>query len=240
MGKERSARALAGRAPKRVAMSGAFSVFPTDAAAALRAVAIHRCWTNGEMVLAKGLVVPWVMAILRGRVRVATSVEGQEVFLRWQMPGEIVGLASAVSGVPLPVDIVAHDDCETLHVEREVLLELMRTDANVACAAARQLAVHAYDLVHHLSVRIENSLTARVLGVLRHLALLNGTPAGASAWTLAVSQEEIASAAGASRQRVNVELRNLERAGLIKLGYRHIVVLGDTDGHAPIGPTVRR
>jgi CRP/FNR family cyclic AMP-dependent transcriptional regulator len=222
-------RGHADPAVNRIAMSVAFSTFPEDAAAALRATAVHRCWSNGSVVLAKGRIVPWVMSILRGRLRIAASVEVQEVFVRWQMPGETVGLVSAVSDLPLPVDVIAFDDCETLHVDREVLLQLMRSDANVACAAARHVAVHAYDLVHHLAARTEQTLTARVLGVLRHLAVLNGSPAGASAWTLAVSQQEIASAAGASRQRVNVELRTLERAGLIKLGYRHVVVYGTTD-----------
>lgn len=232
MAEERFARALAGRAPERVAASAAFAVFPAEAAAALCAVAVHRCWSNGTVVLAKGHVVPCLLTILTGRLRIATSVDCQEVFLRWQMPGEIVGLASAVSNMPLPVDIVAHDDCETLQIEREMLLKLMRSDAGVACAAARQLAVHAYDLIHHLTARTEQSLTARVLGVLRHLALLNGSRAGPSSWTLAVSQEEIASAVGASRQRVNAELRTLERSGRIRLGYRHVVVLGEPDHEA--------
>jgi len=207
-------------------MSVAFSTFPAEAAAALRDMAVHRCWGNGSVVLAKGRVVPWVMTIIRGRLRISASAEGQEVFVRWQMPGETVGLASAVSDLPLPVDVIAFDDCETLHVDREALLELMRSDANVACAAARHVAVHAYDLVHHLAARTEQTLTARVLGVLRHLAQLNGSPAGPSDRTLSISQQEIASATGASRQRVNVELRRLERSGLIKLGYRHVVVRG--------------
>lgn len=240
MAEEHSARGHADRAVRRVAMSVAFSAFPAEAATALRAMAVHRCWSNGSVVLAKDRVVPWVMTILRGRLRIAASAEGQEVFFRWQMPGETVGLASAVSDLPLPVDVIAFDDCETLHVDREALLKLMRSDADVACAAARQVAVHAYDLVHHLTARTEQTLTARVLGVLRHLALLNGAPAGASAWTLALSQQDIASAAGASRQRVNVELRTLERAGLIKLGYRHVVVLGTPANDDSIASDHRR
>lgn len=192
----------------------------------MREKAVHRVWTNGTVVLAKGQVVPWVMTILKGRLRIAAmSEEGHEVFFRWQMAGETVGLASAVSDLPLPVDAIAFDDCETLHVEKEAVLELMRSNASVACAAARHVATHAYDLIHHLTARTEQTLTARVLGVIRHLALLNGVPFGTADRTLAISQQEIASAVGASRQRVNVELRTLEQAGLIRLGYRHVVVI---------------
>jgi CRP-like cAMP-binding protein len=133
--------------------SMAFSEFPPESAAALRAAAVHRCWSNGSVVLEKDRVVPWVLAIVRGRLRIAaSSEEGHMVFFRWQLPGETVGLASAVSGLPLPVEIKAFDDCETLHVDRELFLGLMHGDAATACAAARHVAAHAYDLIHHLTV----------------------------------------------------------------------------------------
>jgi DNA-binding GntR family transcriptional regulator len=43
---------------------------------------------------------------------------------------------------------------------------------------------------------------------------------------LSVSQRDIAGAVGASRQRVNAELRALEQAGHIQLGYNRILVIG--------------
>lgn len=228
-------------ASERAGMSEGFSAFPAAAAASLRASATHRCWTNGSVVLSRGHVVPWVMTILRGRLRItAAAEEGHEVFFRWQLPGEIVGLASAVSGLPFPVDAVAFDDCETLEVSSDALLALMQADAQVACAAARLLARHAYDLIHLATIRTEQTLTARVLGVLRHLALLNGRPQNAASWKLAISQQDIASAVGASRPRVNAELSALERAGLIELGYRHVVVLGIPSSGAAPAPTGKR
>ena len=181
--------------------------------------------------MSRGHVVPWVMSVVRGRLRIAVTAEdGHETFFRWQLPGEIVGLASAVSDLPFPVNAVAFDDCETVHVSRETFLTLMQSDVRVAAASARLLARHAYDLIRLATLRTEQTLAVRVLGVLQHLASLNGRPQGAAAWTLAVSQQDIAGAVGASRQRVNAELRALEQAGLIKLGYRHVVVFG------PAGP----
>lgn len=144
--------------------------------------------------------------------------------MRWQSTGEIVGLASVISGLPPPVDVVAAEFCETLQVDRDVLLSILRADADVALAAAALLAGHAYDLVHLLTLRTEQTLTARVLGILRHLALLNGRRLGGNAWALELSQRDIAGAVGSSRARVNAELRALERAGAIELGYRHVIV----------------
>jgi CRP-like cAMP-binding protein len=42
---------------------------------------------------------------------------------------------------------------------------------------------------------------------------------------LRVSQSDLAQAASASRQRVNQQLQHLQEQGLIRLGYRNIVLL---------------
>jgi CRP-like cAMP-binding protein len=103
---------------------------------------------------------------------------------------------------------------------------MMRADGNIALAVARLLAKHTYDTVNLVRMRTESNLNARVLGVLRHLAVVNGTPQGPAAWSLSVSQRDIAGAVGASRQSVNAELRVLEQAGYIQLGYNRILVIG--------------
>lgn len=218
-----------------------FSKFPDDVAADLRRAAVHRCWSNGAIVLPRGHVVPWVMTVVRGRMRMAATFEdGHEVFFRWHMPGEMVGMISGVADLPLPVDAVAFDDCETMHLDREKLLAMMQADGRLALAVARLVARHAYDVVDLVKIRTEPTLNARVLGVLRHLALVNGRPHGPTAWTLAVSQQDIASAVGASRQRVNAELRALEEAGHIQIGYRSVVVIGASWPTPPLLPRQER
>lgn len=205
----------------------ALKAFPPEAAQALHRSGVRRVWVDGSTVFAHGHVVPWVQIVLRGRLRITWAPgPGHEVFFRWQQPGEIVGLASAVSGRPMPVDAVAFDDCETLQIDRDVLLVLLRSDVRAAMAAAELLSGYAYDLIELVTVRTEPTLTHRVLGVLRHLALLNGRAVGPGAWSLAISQTDLAAAVGASRQRVNAELRLLARDGLIELGYRRLVLHG--------------
>jgi CRP-like cAMP-binding protein len=209
----------------RRAAATAFSSFPPAAAQALREASTLRVWNDGDVLLLRDRVASSVMAIVHGRARIlAVPTAGQEVFVRWQLAGETVGLASAVSGLALPVDVVATGHCETLRVGRDALLAILRSDAEYALAAAALLAGHAYDLINLLALRTEQTLTARVLGVLRHLALLNGRPLGGGARELPLSQNDLASAVGSSRSRVNAELQALERAGVIELGYRQVIV----------------
>lgn len=200
---------------------------PRELAEPLRRVGVHRIWYDGSTLLARGHVVPSVHLVLRGRLRITcAATPDHEVFFRWQQPGELVGLTSAVSGRPFPVDAVTFDGCETLQIDRDTVLDVLRSDAAVALAAAEVLANHAYDLIDLVSLRTEQTLTARVLAVLRHLAQINGQPEGPGCYGLAISQADIAAAVGASRQRVNAELRTLERDGLIDLGYRRLRVHG--------------
>lgn len=210
---------------------------PDELSAPLRRVGVRRHWHDGSTLLSRGHVVPCVHLILRGRLRItAAASAAHEVFFRWQQPGELVGLTSAVSGRPFPVDAVTFDDCETLQVDRDVLLKLLGSDAVAALAAAETLANHTYDLIDLVTVRTEQTLSARVLGALRHLAQINGEAEGPGCYGLAISQADIAAAVGASRQRVNAELRMLERDGLIKLGYRRVRVYGVPQGGISLQP----
>ena len=202
-----------------------FGMFPPQVAQTLRAHAVHRCWRDGEVVLPADRVVPWILTVVRGMLRMAATLEdGRDVFFRWHGPGEMAGMISAVSDLPIPVDAVAFERCETLHVEREVLLDMMLRDGGVALAVARLNARHTYDTVNLMRMTHESSLSARVLGVLRHLAVVNGTREAAGAMSIPVSQSDIAAALGASRQRVNTELKALERAGHIRLGYNRVIL----------------
>jgi len=202
-----------------------FGMFPAEVACTLRQHAVHRCWREGEIVLPADRVVTWILTVMRGKLRMAATLEdGRDVFFRWHGPGEMAGMISAVSDLPLPVDAVAYDRCETLHVERDLLIDMMLRDGGVALAVARLNARHTYDTVNLMRMHHESSLNVRVLGVLRHLAVVNGTREAPGAMSLPVSQLDIAAALGASRQRVNAELKALEHAGHIRLGYNRVIL----------------
>jgi CRP-like cAMP-binding protein len=71
------------------------------------------------------------------------------------------------------------------------------------------------------------SLNERVIYALRRLARRNGEPGREGTTRLKVTQGELATAAGASRQRVHIELKRLESLGLIDLGYGQVIIKTD-------------
>ena len=70
------------------------------------------------------------------------------------------------------------------------------------------------------------SLDRRIVGVLHRLAAHEPT-GGPEETRLEVSQQDIAHAVGASRQRVSIELRKLEKDGWIRIGYKYLIVRRD-------------
>jgi CRP-like cAMP-binding protein len=206
------------------------SDLPPITAAGFAEMAVLRSWEDGQVVLHGGSIVPSVSLILQGRLRLAaTTAEGEEVLFRWFVRGEFVGMASAVGGLPFLVDAVAVGDCRTAQFERDRLLRVLKSEPEAMMQFAQQISQSAYDMTRLVIARSEPTLTARVYAVLLRLTKHNATVRPSGEVTLAVSQNDLALAVGASRARVNIELHRLEALGRIRLGYKHIVMLDVRD-----------
>jgi CRP-like cAMP-binding protein len=111
-----------------------------------------------------------------------------------------------------------------LHIERANLLDLITQDALVAVDLLRILGLRINQLLDTLADQGMHTLEQRVWATLERLATFNSVQV-ADGVQLRVSQSDLAQAAMASRQRVNQQLRHFQDKGLIRLGYRNIVLL---------------
>jgi CRP-like cAMP-binding protein len=200
-------------------------VLSPRAAQALHRVGQRRKWSNGKVLLLRGQVSPSAVVVLSGRLRVVTnSPQGEEHLMRWLLPGEITGLSSVIANSPFPADLIASGPTEVLHVQRDHLIELIQGDSDVALAIVRVLSLRVIQLIDIITEFTLVSLESKVLAALERLALYHGTPTEQGV-ELQVSQSDIAHAASASRQRVNLQLQRLQARGFVRLGYRRILLL---------------
>jgi CRP-like cAMP-binding protein len=165
------------------------------------------------------------LLLVKGRLRVSvTTPEGEEQLLRWMLPGEISGLSSVFAESTYPADLVAAGTTQVLHIERARLVDLISRDPAVAVDLLRILGLRINQLFDTLADQGMHSLEQRVWAALERIAKFNSVavPDGVM---LRVSQSDLAQAASASRQRVNQQLRHFQEQGLIRLGYRNIVLL---------------
>lgn len=192
---------------------------------ALHSVGVLRTWTDGQVLLSRGQPTSAAMLLVKGRLRVSViTPEGEEQLLRWMLPGEIAGLSSVFAEATNPADMVSVGATEVLHIERSRLIDLIGRDSVVAVDLLRILGLRINQLFDMLADQGMHSLEQRVWAALERIAKFNSVkvPDGVM---LRVSQSDLAQIASASRQRVNQQLRHFQDQGLIRLGYRNIVLL---------------
>lgn len=71
----------------------------------------------------------------------------------------------------------------------------------------------------------DDSLLGRVQATLQRLHALGAGRPVVGGFALRVSQYDLACMVGSSRQYVNLQLRHLQEIGMVRLGYRSIVLL---------------
>lgn len=159
-------------------------------------------------------------AVLAGQVRLmGYPADGVEQLALIVGPGTWFGELSTLDGGPRPHDAIAFGAARVLHVPMEAFgraaaatPELYRDLGLLACAHQRAtLAFLAQNTAQPIAVRLARTLA--------------GAARAAGEGPLRIRQAEIAAMIGVSRQTLNKELRRLEDAGLVKLGYAEIAVL---------------
>jgi CRP-like cAMP-binding protein len=194
----------------------------------LRCAYVKR-FRDGELIAARGDTPEEWMACARGAVRVSsTSVTGKQITLTYIEPGLWFGDVSIFDGDSRTHDVYAHDDTTLLCVARADFQKILAQHVEFYQAMLRLNARRIrqlYGLVEDLNTL---PLRARLAKQLLHLARSYGVASLANDGEIRIglhlAQEELAQLLGASRQRVNQELKGMEREGLIRIEAGGLVV----------------
>jgi CRP-like cAMP-binding protein len=157
------------------------------------------------------------------------SVSGKQITLTYVEPGIWFGDVSIFDGDRRTHDCYAHGDTTTLNVAKADFKKILTQHVEFYDAMLR---LHArrirqlYGLVEDLNTL---PLRARLAKQLNHLLRSYGVPSLSDAKAIRISlqlaQEELAQLLGASRQRVNQELKQMEREQIIRIEPGGLVVL---------------
>jgi len=140
-------------------------------------------------------------------------------------PGDLHGLVPLFDGGPHLHDAMAHEPSVLLRIPAAALADAMRQQAAVRNALATHLA-HRNRIVHdRLYDTVRLPLGARLARQLDFLGKYFGIhrPQGLHL-SIRMSQADLASSLGASRQQVNAELRKFVERGLISLSRSAVVI----------------
>ena len=194
----------------------------------LRCAYVKR-YADGEVITARGEAPEQWIACAKGAVRVSsTTLTGKQVTLTYVEPGIWFGDVAIFDGDRRTHDAHAHGPTTILGVARA---DFQRIIAQHPEFSEALLKLHARR-IRLLFGQVEDlntlPLRARLAKQLSHLARSYGATDSATTdevrITLQLAQEELAQLLGASRQRVNQELKTMEREGVIRIEPAGLVV----------------
>jgi CRP-like cAMP-binding protein len=165
--------------------------------------------------------------IVSGRVRISlVSEDGREVTLTVLGPGEVLGEMTLLDGGECSADATAQEDCVLLALERAQFQRLLRSNSElclhllaVLCQRLRRSNAALEDMaLLDLSTRLGRLL-------LRLCGDYGVASSGGTRIEVKLSQKDLSSLAGASREKVNRQLRQWESNGILgKDGGRLLII----------------
>ena len=158
-----------------------------------------------------------LFVVLSGYLKAITAgADGQELLLSIMGPGEVFGELSLLDGQPRSASCVALEPAEVAVLEREPFMKLLERSPRLAIGLLRVLSQR----LRNLSKRCENvacmDVPSRLAEALVVLADKHGKALGSDIQIpVKLSQHDLGSMVGATRESVNKLLRDWARTGVL-------------------------
>jgi CRP/FNR family cyclic AMP-dependent transcriptional regulator len=168
-----------------------------------------------------------VLLLLSGEVKISvTSIDGREIILDLFQPGTLLGELSAIDGGPRSATVTTLSPVEVLAIAADAFNDFLDRHPK----ALRLLLV---DIIGRLRTRVRHQLEfgtgdalGRVCARLTEMADRQGSPRGSGVLIHSpLSQSELASWTGLSREAVVKALHTLRRLGWLQTEGREALIL---------------
>ncbi len=204
-----------------------FASLPSVIQQSLADAGMLRTLTSSQMLFAQGAEPSGLHAVISGELHITgTNVNGNDVIMAIIRQGEWTGFLTCLDRGAHAYSATAATDTIVFSLRLPAVAAIFET--NVATyrllqspelSAARKLA---HFVIEDLGLPLAQRVAARLADLGRWAY---GPASGPVAELDHVSQEELAMSVHASRQKVNMILRDLAERGLIEIGYGRIRVI---------------
>jgi CRP/FNR family transcriptional regulator, cyclic AMP receptor protein len=182
---------------------------------------------DGHALATRGSAAEEWCGVAMGAVRISSvSLSGKQVTLTYAEPGVWFGDIALFDGLPRTHDADAHGATTLLVVGKPDFKQLLAQHSELYDALlrlnCRRLRL-MFDQFEDLNTRpLQARLAKQILLLARSYGIAQGEEIRIG---LALAQEDLAQLLGASRQRVNQELKGFERDGAVRVEPTRLVVL---------------
>lgn len=197
------------------------SLSPTLRHDILRRAGVRR-YRDGQQIAARHQDPAAWVACAQGSLRVGlTSALGKSITIDYIEPGQWLGEDMVLGGEPHLHDIHAHGAVTVLKLSRSGFMQVFAEHEEFRLALMKKQRENTRQLYERVDALKTMDLGSRLAQALVDLASKHGLPgAGAGGERIAIqlAQKDLAQLLGASRQRVNEQLKRLEEKNTIRLG----------------------
>ena len=182
---------------------------------------------KAQSILHAGAAGDDVVLVLAGRVKLlAYGTEGREVVLAIRGPGELIGEMAALGGQRRTATAIAVDDVEAVYLGADELRAFLLDHPDAALVLIRTLVRRLAEADRDRIDLATQDSVGRVAKRLLELAIDHGAPADhGTRIELSLSQDELASWTGVTRETVSRALRLMRGLGWVATDHRSITVL---------------
>lgn len=183
-------------------------------------------FSRGNLITSREDEAPSFMIILSGRVRVySNTIEGRAFLVTFLDPGEIYGARPCLDRSGRSYDSVAETNVSILLIKAGRFNELLRSNSELMDLTV-QLLCHRLDLLSQVAEQFaiwtpSQQLAWRILYLLNTRSWLRPE---SREIRLNISQDDLASMIGKTRQTTNKLLKDLQNEGFISVDYGTLLV----------------
>ena len=187
---------------------------------------VLRHYRKGQVITAQGSRPTAASVVLEGRVRVSRLLfEGEEKLYMIGERGFWFNFLALITGEKADVAVIADTNVQLLMLPLQQFERILEEEPLYCKAITLFIAKRYAAFMRHFADGQMIVPLQRLRTGLAVLLLLQPPATGSEEVILNVSQADLASILGSSRQTINGLLKQLEKAGLIKIGFRHIRVI---------------
>lgn len=187
----------------------------------------RRSYAPGDLLFVEGDHSHSVYACIEGRIRIfLTTPSGRELLVGIKAPGDEFGELSALDGRPRSASAAAIGHTVVAVLPAARYMDLLLAAPHLSVAVCQSLSAELRRANDRLVTQNSSSATVRTGRMLVELASLMMRHSGdADTYELPLTQSDLAGWIGATRESTARALARFRRAGLVRTGRGHIVVL---------------
>ncbi len=217
-------------APDPLALLKRVSLFAHLKDDVLTGLATHlrrRAFRKETMIFHQDQVGDALYIIESGRVRIFRSAEdGQEITVDNLGSGDVFGEMALLDGQPRSASALTEEDCVTYTLSRPDFQDFLTQSPGMASALLELLSTRLRNVMHYAETLAFLDVHARVRHVLLDLVRRYGIKENSGVLlNVELTQGELATMVGATRERVNRALASLRSQGLVELRAKKMVIL---------------